>query len=119
MAHAIHTRLLAGKSFTDLAKEQSHDQVSKKSGGDLPHYKGRLYGPAFRTAVQALAVGEFSDVIQSGAGFHIVQLISRTTTSLETVREKLVQSVLRAAPTLQAMTHYRQGAFRGSKVQLW
>ena len=119
MAHAIHTRLLAGKSFTDLAKEQSHDQVSKNSGGDLPHYKGRLYGPAFRTAVQDLTVGKFSDVIQSGAGFHIVQLISRTTTSLETVREELVQSVLRADPTLQEMTHYRQGVFQSAKVQLW
>ena len=119
MAHAIYSRLLAGEIFADLAKELSHDRVSKDSGGALPHYKGRLYGPAFRSAVEDLGVGEASGVIQSGAGFHIVQLINRTTTAFQTVHADLVQVVLTAEPTLQEMTHYRQGIFQNSKAQLW
>jgi parvulin-like peptidyl-prolyl isomerase len=118
-ANEVFQELQNGMGFSVMAKEFSHDRVSREKSGDLPHYNGRLYGPAFGTAVKALQPGEFSDVFKTGAGFHIVKLVARTTTLLENVRGTLIQEILAAPASMQEIQAYRTALLEDAKLQLW
>lgn len=66
-------RILNGEiKLADLAQTES-DCSSHSNGGDLGFFgKGQMQ-PAFEQAAFALNVGEFSDIIESDSGIHILQ----------------------------------------------
>ncbi len=73
----IQKRILEGESFETLAILYSEDPGSAKDGGELGfHSRGELY-PEFEAAAFKLAKGETSEIIESAAGFHIIQMIER------------------------------------------
>ncbi len=73
----IKKRIVEGESFETLAILYSEDPGSAKDGGELGFYsRGELY-PEFEAAAFKLAKGEISDIIESVAGFHIIQMIER------------------------------------------
>lgn len=70
-------RVLNGEKFSTLAILYSEDPGSAAKGGELGFYgKGELY-PEFEKAAFKLTQGEISDVVETKAGFHIIQMIDR------------------------------------------
>ncbi|MCG7548522.1 peptidylprolyl isomerase [Pseudoalteromonas sp. Of7M-16] len=74
-AQDLYAQLQAGADFAKLAQEHSDDVASGELGGDLDWIEREMMDPAFEEAAFALSnVGEFSDVVESEFGFHIIQL---------------------------------------------
>ncbi len=73
----LRKRILNGESFSTMAILYSEDPGSAKKGGELGYYgRGQLY-PAFEAAAYKLKPGEISDVVETKAGYHIIQMIDR------------------------------------------
>ncbi|NVO03835.1 MAG: peptidylprolyl isomerase [Bacteroidetes bacterium] len=70
-------RVLKGENFSALAVLYSEDPGSAKKGGELGFFgKGEMF-PEFEAASFALKANDVSPVIETKAGFHIIQLIER------------------------------------------
>jgi hypothetical protein len=61
-----------GKDFADMAKQHS-DGPSGPKGGDLGKFKFEVMAKPFSEAAFALEVGEVSEVIETGFGFHVIK----------------------------------------------
>jgi len=70
-------RVLQGESFSTLAILYSDDPGSARRGGELGFYaRGELY-PEFEAVAYSLRPGEVSEVVETQAGYHIIQMIER------------------------------------------
>lgn len=73
----LRTRILKGESFATLAILYSEDPGSAKKGGELGMYgRGELY-PEFEDVAFSLKEGEISGIVETEAGFHIIQMIEK------------------------------------------
>lgn len=73
----LRDRVLEGESFSTLAILYSEDPGSAKKGGELGFYgRGELY-KEFEAVAFKLEEGEVSEIVETKAGFHIIQLIER------------------------------------------
>ena len=73
----LRERILEGESFSTMAILYSEDPGSAKKGGELGFYgRGQLY-PEFEAIAFKLKEGEISNVVETEAGYHILQLIER------------------------------------------
>ena len=71
----LRKRILKGESFATLAILYSEDPGSAKKGGELGMYgRGELY-PEFEDVAFNLNEGEISGIVETEAGFHIIQMI--------------------------------------------
>jgi peptidyl-prolyl cis-trans isomerase SurA len=70
-------RILEGESFEALSVLYSEDPGSARQGGDIGlRGRGELY-PEFEAVAFKLETGEVSEIVESEAGFHIIQGIER------------------------------------------
>ncbi len=70
-------RVLRGEKFSMLARLYSDDPGSASKGGELGFVeRGSLY-PEFEAVAFNLKSGEISGVVQTKAGYHIIQMIER------------------------------------------
>ena len=70
-------RVIRGDNFSTLAILYSEDPGSARRGGELGFFgRGELY-PEFETAAFSLRPGEVSEIVETQAGFHIIQMIER------------------------------------------
>lgn len=95
------SRIRAGEDFSALVQELS--AADRTNGGQLGLRRADRYPPSFVTATQNLAVGEVSDIVRSGAGYHILKVIEKRAPVLPT--KAVVQShprhiLLRTGPQL-------------------
>ncbi len=73
----LRQRVLDGESFATLAILYSEDPGSAKNGGELGFYgRGELY-KEFEAVAFKLEEGEVSEIVETKAGFHIIELIER------------------------------------------
>ena len=73
----LRERVMEGESFATLAILYSEDPGSAKKGGELGFYgRGELY-KEFEAVAFKLEENEVSDIVETKAGFHILQLIER------------------------------------------
>jgi peptidyl-prolyl cis-trans isomerase SurA len=73
----LRRRVMEGENFATLAILYSEDPGSAAKGGEIGFFgRGELY-PEYEAAAFKLKEGEVSEVIESKAGFHIIQLIER------------------------------------------
>lgn len=73
----LRRRVMEGENFATLAILYSEDPGSASKGGEIGFFgRGELY-PEYEAAAFKLKEGEVSEVIESKAGFHIIQLIER------------------------------------------
>lgn len=87
----LRRRILAGENFATLAILYSEDPGSAAKGGEIGFFgRGELY-PEYEAAAFKLKEGEISDIVESKAGFHIIQLIERKGDYINT-RHILLQS---------------------------
>lgn len=97
----IRTRILNGESFKTMAILYSEDPGSARKGGELGFYgRGELY-PEFEATAFELGPGEISEIIETQAGYHIIQMIERRG-ELINVRHILMQPKISAAQLSQA-----------------
>lgn len=73
----LRYRVLNGESFATMAILYSEDPGSAKNGGELGMFgRGEMY-PAFEAVAFSLEKGAVSDIVETEAGFHILQMIER------------------------------------------
>jgi len=73
----LRKRIIKGENFSTMAILYSEDPGSAKKGGELGFYgRGQLY-PEFEAVAFKLKEGEVSDIVETEAGYHIIQMIER------------------------------------------
>ena len=73
----LRKRIMNGESFSTMAVLYSEDPGSAKKGGELGFFgRGQLY-PEFEKAAYKLKPGQISGVVETKAGYHIIQMIAR------------------------------------------
>lgn len=74
-AESLLAQLNQGADFAELAESSSDDIVSGEMGGDLEWIERDVMDPVFEDAAFALEnKGDYSDVIASEFGYHIIKL---------------------------------------------
>jgi peptidyl-prolyl cis-trans isomerase SurA len=73
----IRGQILAGKSFTVLARLYSEDDGSAKAGGEIGFMTRGELEKAYADAAFSLTKNTVSKIVESKFGFHIIQLIDR------------------------------------------
>jgi peptidyl-prolyl cis-trans isomerase SurA len=76
-AQRVQQRARAGEDFARLASEVSDAPGAALTGGQVGLRSADRYPPLFVEAVQALPEGGVSDVVRSGAGFHVIKVIEK------------------------------------------
>lgn len=90
-AKQVLERLKKGEDFGKVTLETSQDPGSAAAGGDLGWFgKGQMVAP-FEEAAFALEIGQISQPVQSSFGWHIIQLLGRTTQPLTAYRYEQVR----------------------------
>jgi peptidyl-prolyl cis-trans isomerase SurA len=82
----IKQRIDKGANFAEQARLYSEDG-SAPQGGDLNWLSPGETVPEFENAMDALKVGQVSDLVQSGFGWHLIQVLERRNTDV-TVEQK-------------------------------
>lgn len=76
-AKEVAKKLEAGEDFAAVAKEFSKDPGSAEKGGELGWFSVGMMVPEFNDAAYALEVNKISEPVQSGHGFHIIQVTEK------------------------------------------
>ncbi len=77
-AEAVLTQLQNGVDMAALAAAYSLDESTRQNGGDLGFFpRGLLLAPEVEEAAFSLPVGVTSDLVESGFGIHIVQVLEK------------------------------------------
>ena len=74
-AQKVLERIRAGEDFNQLVQQLS--EADRRNDGQLGLRRADRYPPSFILATQKLNVGEVSDLVRSGAGFHILRVVER------------------------------------------
>ncbi len=77
LAKDILDSLKNGADFAILAKRYSQDPASAVQGGDLGFVKKGIFYPEFEAAAFALKPKQISDIIETQAGYHIIQMLEQ------------------------------------------
>jgi peptidyl-prolyl cis-trans isomerase SurA len=104
-AQKLLDRIRAGEDFNLLVQQFS--AADRANDGQLGLRRADRYPPSFVLATQKLAVGEVSDIVRSGAGFHILKVVERRapTTLVQTVVQSRARHILlRTGPQLSEAT---------------
>lgn len=76
-AQAVREELVAGASFSELARIESADLVSARQGGVLGSFtRGQMVSP-FEDAAFSLPLNEISQPVQTDFGWHLIQVTAR------------------------------------------
>jgi parvulin-like peptidyl-prolyl isomerase len=77
-AERLHDQLEKGADFATLARTYSQDLITREAEGDLGWFpRGILTVPEVEEVAFSLNPGEYSDVVSSLLGYHIVQVVER------------------------------------------
>lgn len=84
----IRNRILAGESFSKIAREVSEDSSSNRFGGDLGWMPlDDIQIPSFKNAADTLKKGEISMPFQTQFGYHLVYLEDKKMTKKYSLEE--------------------------------
>jgi len=76
-AQRVQQRARAGEDFARLAGEFSDSPGAAATGGQVGLRAADRYPPLFVDAVRALPEGGVSELVRSGAGFHVIKVIEK------------------------------------------
>ncbi|MES2885097.1 MAG: peptidylprolyl isomerase [Pseudomonadota bacterium] len=100
-AEALKVRLDKGEDFAQLAAAESDGQQALQ-GGDLDWRKGVNLPTVFASAAPKLKIGETSNVLESGAGYHLIKLTAkRGDGEQQSVSETKAQHILLMPNTIR------------------
>jgi parvulin-like peptidyl-prolyl isomerase len=118
-AEKIHSELLKGASFVELARANS-DSISKKFGGDLSYVTKEQMDPVVAQAVSALKVGQLSEVLETPTGFHIIKLRDRrpsVTKPYDEVRSQ-IEKYIKEIRLQAASEEYLNNLHKSAKIDV-
>lgn len=92
--HGLREQIVAGESFSKLAREYSSDEISAPRGGDLGWVHRDELTENIDLAVWTLPVNEVSEVIETGFGLHLVLITGREFAEAERYERELHERVL-------------------------
>lgn len=109
-AQKVLDRLRSGEDFAALVSELSAGD--RANGGQLGLRRADRYPPAFVAATQNLTAGQVSEIVRSGAGFHILKVIEKKAPSQvrTTVQTHARHILLRPGPQLTQAAAVAQAA---------
>ena len=79
--------LAGGKTFEQLARENSEDSTAPQ-GGDLGWASAGSYVPEFEEALAALDIGGISEPVATRFGVHLVQVVDRRQVTLDAKQQR-------------------------------
>ncbi|MGE0078860.1 MAG: peptidylprolyl isomerase [Bacteroidales bacterium] len=111
----IHERLKNGADFATIAREESQDQSTAKSGGELPWLNsGQIIPEIDRVAFALAADGDISEPFQSIFGWHIIKRLGRKKVGTkEEMMPEIKMKVTKDARNLQS----RESLIRKLKLE--
>jgi parvulin-like peptidyl-prolyl isomerase len=74
LMYEILEKLKQGADYAELAKNNSEDKVSREKGGDLGEVALNQTLPELAAAIAKLKPGNFSGVVKTSFGYHILKL---------------------------------------------
>ncbi|MGR9114617.1 MAG: peptidylprolyl isomerase, partial [Gammaproteobacteria bacterium] len=74
---SLKSRIAEGDNFEALARAHSDDKGSALNGGSLDWVAPGALVPEFEAAMNALAINEISEPIQTQFGWHLIQVLDR------------------------------------------
>lgn len=77
-AKAVRKRILAGESLFTLAGEMSVDPFGRERSGDMGWVRQGSGIPELENAIMHLEDGQFSEIVKTDKGFHILTILDRT-----------------------------------------
>lgn len=92
----LRERLVDGESFGKLASEYSGDPISAARGGDLGWVDKGTLTKSVEDYVWSAPVGQLSDVVLSGFGFHLIVVTERQISDVDIYERGLMD---RAVPS--------------------
>jgi len=92
-AQSTLERVQRGGNFGAIAKEASQGP-EKENNGLMGVRPADRYPSLFVDAVASLRIGEIAPLVQSGAGFHILKLVSKRTFTNATITETRARHIL-------------------------
>jgi parvulin-like peptidyl-prolyl isomerase len=110
LAQTIRDRARKGEELAALAKQYSIDAVSKANGGDLGWLAKGMVDPRLDAVLFVLPVGQVSDVVTTGYGFAVVQVIEKDAS--RALSAELIQSKKQAV-----FLTWLQAVRSGSKIE--
>jgi peptidyl-prolyl cis-trans isomerase D len=93
---ALRERIVAGESFSDLAREFSQDPGSASDGGSLGEIERGIMVQPFEAALFSMEVGQLSQPVKTSFGWHLIKLDSISggeTQSFDTVKSALEDEI--------------------------
>jgi peptidyl-prolyl cis-trans isomerase SurA len=101
LAQALLVRIRSGEDFVTLVKQ--HSDADRSKGGEFGLRRADRYPSTFVQATLSVAVGGVSELVRSGAGFHILKVLERRAPSALTksvVQSRANHILLRIGPEL-------------------
>ena len=115
-------RVNNGEPFEQVVRDMSED-TNKAKGGEMGSRAVDKYPDLFANAVANVKVGGTTGIVRSGAGFHILKVVSRGEESGLTVTQTRVRHiVLRPSPSMsidaaeRRIVEFRPQIFSGAKT---
>jgi parvulin-like peptidyl-prolyl isomerase len=105
-AEEIRKRLLAGEPFPRLAAEAS-DAPSKANGGLIGPIKRDELAEALQMRIDAMKVGDISEVMRTARGYQILKLETRNDISAKVGNQKMAGERLKYLEKLRAQATIR------------
>jgi peptidyl-prolyl cis-trans isomerase SurA len=103
----VMEKLKAGEDFAELANTYSDDPGNRgRFGGDLGWVSRGTFVPEFEAAAFKLGEGEFSDIVETDFGFHIIQLLERKGLTVH-LRHILIRPEITQADLDKAVAHLK------------
>jgi parvulin-like peptidyl-prolyl isomerase len=92
-AEALHARLAKGADFAALARAESDDLGSLKTGGDIGFVSKGATGAEFEAAAYSLPEGQLSRIVRTEYGFHILRVEERQAVAFEAVKASIANEL--------------------------
>ncbi len=83
-----------GEDFAAIARDYSMDPSSAARGGTLPGAPEGTYENSFDEYCWSGPVGEVSDVVQTGHGYHIIEILRRDVSGADKYEDEIERRAL-------------------------
>ena len=81
----LRARIVGGESFAQIASDYSQDPSSARRGGDLNYSEPGTYSDAFELYCWSAPIGEVSEVVETGFGYHLIRIEDRVVSEVDRV----------------------------------
>jgi peptidyl-prolyl cis-trans isomerase SurA len=111
---ALYARLQAGDDFATVAQEYSEDPRTAAGGGDMGFIPASALDstPQLKQAVTSLQVNQFTGIIRTSSGYHIIKLLGKEPAARHTLSEVRVQNAIR-----QTLRNQREQLLKAAYIE--